>query len=450
MRTFGSYGARWWALLTVLLLCPCSTALAQQGTSFDELAQALEAHFDRALISDVRAQLPLGAPYEIWGWDAGDFSGDSYPDLALTVFIPQERQRRVRVYAFVDQDGFLLNVASMILPYIELPLEVGIAISDTTCFITQKHRSGVWSIRGYRYWLGNFMLWEERKLESSSKGSIELISNYRWLYKREVRFRPDGGVSAERQSVVVPVYHRRQRLFVGYPTDAVCSLVDYVPKGAYYWEGPQDASLRIRAVYDERFLYIALWVTDNELVTGRCDTCSADMLRVWFIRSKLDTTVSVASQPLRQQKASHTTSWELLGINLRIGDFAEQPPQVTLHSQQWQEIARSPSWRRTKAVVSRRPDGYTAKLRIPLELVLGTPDTVGVTPFRLRFAAEAVDLDNEFRPEEASVVCTSSDFVVEDLNTYAELVFLPPGQWYGESRNVLADILADELLRLGF
>ncbi len=400
--------------------------------SFEELAGKLEAYFHPSLIADVRAQLPSGIPYEIWGWAVGDFSGDGYPDLALTVFTPKERQRRVRVYAFVDQDGFLLSVAVLPVPYLELPLEVGVDIRDTLCFVTQKHRNGLWSIRAYRYWLGNFALWEEHTLEARS----ERVLNYRWLHKQERLWTPDGR-ALSRSSCVLPAYHRRQqRLFEGYAHDAVCATVDYVPRGAYYWSGPEDASFRVRAAYDERFLYLAVWVTDQSIVTGHCDTCPADMLRLWFAWARTDTASG------RSRRHAPRTVWERLGMSLRLGDFAERPPQLTLHSQRWEELARSALWRRTKVVVSRRPEGYSAKLRIPLELLL-EPDT-------LQRALELVDVDNEFRPEESSIVCTSSDFTAEAPETYAELLFLPPGQPYGEIRNTFADALAEELLQLGF
>ncbi|GBD07633.1 hypothetical protein HRbin21_01463 [bacterium HR21] len=408
--------------------------------SFEELLPKLEAYFDPSLLADVRTQLPLGAPYEIWGWAVGDFSGDGYPDLALTVLVPRERQRRVRVYAFIDQDGFLLAVAVFPVPYLELPLEVGVAIRDTLCFVTQKHRNGVWSIRGYRYWFGNFVLWQEQTLAGTSS---EVVFRYQWLQKHERRWRPDGKL-LQRFSIVLPALHRRHQGFEEYARDAVCATVDYVPHGAYYWSGPEDASFRLRAAYDERFLYLALWVTDETVVTGRCDTCPADMLRFWFARPRTDTVSD------RSRRKSARIVWERLGISLRLGDFAERAPQLTLHSHRWEEIARSSLWRRAKAVVSRRPHGYSAKLRIPLALLLEHPDSLGSVPLRLPFAAELLDVDNDFRPEEGTTVCTSSDFQAEEVDTYAELLFLPPGQRYGESRNVFAEALLEELLRLGF
>lgn len=415
-------------------------AAAQRGMSFEELLPKLEAYFDPALLADLRTQLPSGAPYEIWGWAVGDFSGDGYPDVALTVLVPQERQRRVRVYAFIDQDGFLLAVAVLPVPYLELPLEVGVAIQDTLCFVTQKHRSGVWSIRGYRYWLGNFLLWQEQTLTGTSS---EVTLNYRWLQKRERWWRPDGKV-AERFSLLLPAPYRQDRGFEEYARDAVCATVDYIPRGAYYWSGPEDASLRLRAAYDERFLYLALWVTDDAVVTGRCDTCPADMLRFWFAHARADTVLE------RSQRKTVRTVWERFGISLRLGDFLEQAPQLTLYSQHWQEIARSPLWHQVKAIASRRPTGYSVKLRLPLALLLKRADSLGSAPIRLRFAVELLDVDNEFRPEETTVICTTSDFRADDPETYAELLVLPRGQRFGESRNIFADALVEELLRLGF
>jgi hypothetical protein len=68
----------------------------------------------------------------------------------------------------------------------------------------------------------------------------------------------------------------------------------------------------------------------------------------------------------------------------------------------------------------------------------------------VRFAAMLEDVDNEFRPEEASWVCTSSDFRPEMPETYGELLLLPQGQRYGELRNVFAGEIAELLFRMGF
>ncbi len=449
MRTLSPYGAGWRWIRSLIVVCGLYLpALAQRGMSLQELLDTLEAYFDRAQLADLRTQLPLGAPYEIWSWDVGDFSGDRYPDLALTVLIPQERQRRTHFYAFVDQDGFLLNVAQFPVPYLGTPLEVGVAIGDTLCTVSQKLRHGVWKIRRYRYWQGNFTLWEERTLQTLGGQSSEQGRNYATLEQWYRLFRPDGSFEKERRSIVLPAYPRRHRVVGTYTIDATCATVDYVPRGAYYWNGPEDASFQIRAAYDERFLYLALWVTDDELITGRCDTCAADMVRLWFATVQS----SAPSPPKRSRKSapSTTLSWSHSSISLRLGNFAEQAPQLTFHSQQWQELAHSGLWRQTKALVIRRPIGYAVKLRIPLALLQVPPDSVGTSVVALRFTAEVIDVDNEFRPEEVSIVCTSSDFRPEDPNTYGDLLLLPAGQWYGESRNVLAEALLNELLLLGF
>ncbi|MEN3027245.1 MAG: hypothetical protein ABDH31_06010 [Chlorobiota bacterium] len=447
MRALSPDGFR--RLAAVALFCTgvVLPAAAQRGLSFDELARLLESYFDHALIADIRTQLPLGASYEIWGWDAGDFSGDGYPDLALTVFIPKERQQRVRVYAFVDQDGFLLNVAQFIVPFISLPLEVGVAVRDTICYITQKLQNNRWSLRGYRYWLGHFLLWEELTLETAGERSSEQLIYYRSLERIQRRFQ-GGRKVAERRAIVLPAYPRRQRPLGVTFTDATCGVVDYVPRGAYYWRGPEDAALRLRASYDEYYLYLAVWVADDELTLARCDTCPADMLRLWFARSYVDTSAT-PSVGRRRRPSRPVERWEALEISLRLGDFADTPPQLLLHTPA-QTPFQADLWRRAKAIVSRRPEGYVAKLRLPLLLLSDSLDAFGSSQFTLRFAVELTDVDNEFRPEESSWLCTSSDFSLQDPTTYAELLFLPPGQAYGESVNVWADAIVDELLRLGF
>jgi hypothetical protein len=419
---------------------------AQQGITLEELTPRLRQYFDESMLSDVRLQLPQGAAYQIWGWDAGDFSGDGYPDLALVLRLPQERERRVWVYAFIDQDGFLLNVAQLRLPYLELPLEVGVAIRDTLCFVTQKLRARLWGMRAYRYWQGNFVLWEEQEMEVSGAQSRERWQSYATLERRECLVE-SGQVVRERRSITLPAYRRGYRPIGGYAQDALCVRVDFVPRGAYYWSGPEDASLRLRAAYDERFLYIAAWVRDDAPVAGRCDTCPADVFWTWFATRVVSDT---PAPPKSRRARPAAPAWDIVGIGVRIGDFAERLPELLLRSPRWQELQRDPLWRECRTVVQRRPQGYVVKLRIPLALVHVSVEALGSEPIPVRFAAMLEDVDNEFRPEEASWVCTSSDFRPEMPETYGELLLLPQGQRYGELRNVFASEIVELLFRMGF
>ena len=93
-------------LTSLLLLVAAPSVQAQSGMQFDELQPKLQPYFADELIGDVRDALPQGADYRIWGWDVGDFTGDGYNDLALSIHVLGTRKRMCQVYLFGDIDGF--------------------------------------------------------------------------------------------------------------------------------------------------------------------------------------------------------------------------------------------------------------------------------------------------------------------------------------------------------
>ena len=83
---------------------------AQSGMTFEEFTPKLQPYFAEELISDVKDAMPQGAEFRVWGWDVGDFTGDGYNDLALSVNILGTRKKECHVYLFGDIDGFLVKV----------------------------------------------------------------------------------------------------------------------------------------------------------------------------------------------------------------------------------------------------------------------------------------------------------------------------------------------------
>ena len=87
-------------LLFILIVTSGFTANSQSGMTFNELEQRLQPYFADALINDVRLQLPQGSSYRIWGWDVGDFSGDGFNDVAVSVKLAQDRKKNIQVFLF--------------------------------------------------------------------------------------------------------------------------------------------------------------------------------------------------------------------------------------------------------------------------------------------------------------------------------------------------------------
>ena len=139
-------------LATLVVLVASSLHLsAQGGLSITDVKEKLKAYFADELLADLEKVMPQGAQYRMWGWDVGDFTGDGYNDVALSVYTSGTRKKECTVHMIADVDGFLTDVATFNVPFVDLPLEVGVVIKDTTCFIARKRKSDDWGMKGYRF-----------------------------------------------------------------------------------------------------------------------------------------------------------------------------------------------------------------------------------------------------------------------------------------------------------
>ena len=120
------------SVLTAIAMLPLA-ASAQSGMSFADLSLKLAPYFDAALIADLEAAMPQGADYRVWGWDVGDFTGDGYNDVAFSINVLGTRRKECIAFLFADLEGFLVNVAQYNVPWVSIPLEVGVVIKDNTC-----------------------------------------------------------------------------------------------------------------------------------------------------------------------------------------------------------------------------------------------------------------------------------------------------------------------------
>jgi len=191
----GSDRRIWWRILLcwgVGLLYGISSApgalWAQQGMRFVELKQRLLPYFAEEMIWDIHKQLPQREDYRIWGWDVGDFSGDHYPDVAISIKRASQKKKIAEVLLFVDIDGFLVEVGQFQKPYTQLPIEVGVAIKDTTCYIVSRQSSAYWQVSGYRFLHGTLIT----VMQMSSREQKGEIYRYR---ERTCGFRSNGFTS---------------------------------------------------------------------------------------------------------------------------------------------------------------------------------------------------------------------------------------------------------------
>ncbi len=428
---------------------------AQQGMTREEFYRKLESYFDRELIGDLNKAFPSAEELTFYSWDAGDFSGDGNYDLACVVRHRAEKGKRLRVYLFVDIDGFLTQIAAKDFRFIELPIEVGVVIRYGVCYITEKLQQFNWRYTGYRF--DGFALIQTTVFQTRRVGSYtqQQVLDYARLQRSERwSITQSGNLELERRCGIVPLYPRRKPLSHGYQRRVWLTSVDYVLRGSYYWQGPQDCSFSIAGAYDSTFVYLSLAVRDDAVVTGYCDTCAADRVELWFDLFKSDT--GLPSIALRRVKRGYVLRTRpdapMVGLGISLGDFEQKPASVKLLVSDSSLLTRLRLRTLPDVVALSERDssrGYIVRIRIPWLLLSSDFVPTESSTQAIGFLAFVTDVDNEFRPEEATVIANAmyNDGVIA---TEGELVVLPAGALLGSVEYVHADLIVGQLRRRGF
>jgi hypothetical protein len=171
------------------------------------------------LIDDLQEAMPKGSEYRIWGWDAGDFTGDGNLDVAFSINVLGTRRKECVVYLFADVDGFLENVATYRVPYVSLPLEVGVVIKNTICYVAQKRKEEDWIMTGYRY-VGGSVVMVDRFVSNTVQGfAHESYRNYQTLETSD-RYLLQAKPSFQTSFITIPCYERGRQVFAGIVSEA--------------------------------------------------------------------------------------------------------------------------------------------------------------------------------------------------------------------------------------
>ncbi|MBL7997630.1 MAG: hypothetical protein JNL32_03235 [Candidatus Kapabacteria bacterium] len=427
---------------------------AQSGMEFGEFSRKLEYFYDKEFIEDIKQQLPQGIDYRVWGWDVGDFSGDGYNDVAFTVRLQNDKRKNVSVYLFVDVDGYLNNIGTYPYQFVETPLEVGVAIKNDACYVTKKRKQFDWSIRGYTYSNGSVLLLDEFNTNRIDKYTRETYDNFQTLRSFD-RFllTSNNAVTFSSDFLTIPMYPRGTQVYKGFTSTVTVSSIDFVNRGAFYWTGEDDCSFTARSAYDDKYLYVNLSIRDSDVVIARCDTCPADKIELWFDTTPRDSNAERVM--LRKgKKVSFRTAADsnIYKITLNLGDFAEKRPWITVQSTEADDadVQMKIALQQVTKKVALRPHGYAAKLRIPWTLLgFDKPPIEDNSITRLGMTVAILDVDNEYRLEEATLIATSQ-FREMNPASFGEAVVIPADRFYGESLNIYTDSLLKYLNELGF
>jgi hypothetical protein len=441
---------------------------AQTGLTMDEMKPKLQPYFADELIDDLKEQLPKGVQYRVWGWDVGDYSGDKVPDLVLAVRQANDKGRNVQVYLFVDIDGYLTRVGKFNYTFIELPIEVGVFVKDNGCFVLQKYQDFEWSITGYRFDNGSIIVLDEFKTERVKNMTHEAYHNYQSLTAYE-RYRDTKNNDELFYSdyLTIPAYPRGSYVFRGFAADATSNQSKYLTKGSFYWEGADDLSFNSRAVYNEQYMYFLVKVTDDKVVgdakglevkdeksakdkDAAADAMVGDKVELWLDMSNVQSRFIKRKGKTESFQFRTRAESSIFAFTVSLGNFAERKPSVKTSASDDLSDVQKQAVQQVKVATSLWEKGYIVKIRIPFQLLgfTGAPVEEGkISEYGCTVLVR--DVDNEFRPDEETILATSK-FENANPSSYGALMFIPNGVVYGEARNIYTEPIVDRLREIGF
>lgn len=441
------------ALYFLLSLCVHNLE-AQSGLTFQEFKSKLEKYFNSEMLNDIEKQVPQKSRISVWGWDVGDFSGDSYPDLAFSIKILDEKRRNVYVFLFVDIDGYLKLVFFDSYEYLELPLEIGISIQNGKCSITQKKKKDFWTYKSYTFDNGVIYLAEEYISESLMGNAIEYQIDYiHCEYK--VNYEPLDIRTEKFQTnfLFIPSYDRSKQIFKGYPVITYANKVDFVIKGSYYWKGEEDASMGIKSSFDEDYLYFSIRFTDDNFIPPECDKCVGDFFSFWFDFTPYKGTLQRVFKQSGNKLIPRTNfEGSLFEIKIFPGNFLEKLPYVaSVNSTDPLDQEQIKSISRIKIFVNREDStNFVLKIRFPFSLFGYERCPIeNDEPIYIGCNIVFHDIDNEFRPEQETSI-TNSAFDDTRPSTFGELVLIPDFKKFSYSKNIFLENIVNLLEGFGF
>ncbi|MBQ6270026.1 MAG: hypothetical protein IJK61_07915 [Bacteroidetes bacterium] len=424
---------------------------SQSGMRFAEFNKRLELYFHPDLIADIKAEMPKG-DFLVWGWDVGDFSGDGNNDVAFSIRRSGLKERVVDVYLFVDIEGYLTKVDSFPFTFVEMPLEVGVAIRNNTCFVTKKLKQYNWDIKGFRFINGVLVNYDNYSTRKLNKITYETYRNYYKLFNTDRYLNTaKGGTILKLDYLTIPSYSRGRLIYDGITQGAYSNYIEFVPEGAYWLSDSNDLSFEVKSAYDSEYLYFTINVKDDYVVTPFCDTCVSESIEVWLdVHDYLKSGERIATIQNETPLFNNKAKTGIYKFEIRAGNFVTQPATIIMSSSDELNSMQKLAALNSNVVCDISDSGYYAILKIPFAALGRTePPIKEDTIVEWGCAVRVIDYDNEFREEEKTVMDLSA-FVAENPSSYASLLFIPDEKTYGEIYNIMQGKVIEYIKNIGF
>jgi hypothetical protein len=446
------------------------------------------------LAEQLRSLIPYYDSARVWGLSIGDFSNDSLPDLAISLFDHGQKGNTVYVYFFENKKGQkLIKRFEKQYSYVESPIEVGLTIEGSVVTITRRTGSDHWEQEGYSIEFGDVVLIDRFETNEENIAAPtaakprslghEVYRNYETLRSRETYFTGASGDALLAESfVTMPSYGRSRDVYPGYGHIFSDSTKDFIISGTGFRRDASDLSIRsLQTAYNDDYLYLSIRVRDDYVVGGQSKTESNDRVSFWFDTKFTGDRLNRDRRLLSMEGGFPTfrTTLDSLVYNITFGlpaqpgtvkqiTYSSLNPLDPVQEEGLKKIVAVMSYDTAKGVVS----GYRLTLRIPFEFLgfEANPEHAYETPVRfasqddsdgitssasitnaatLGFTALVYDIDDPAHPNEVTIQGTSK---YEEGNpaSFGTLVLEPSGEYYGEVHPTYLDKLRSGLKIAGY
>ncbi len=490
MRT--RFGLRTFNIFFLLLF---STRLFAQGMTVDSLLPRIGSELHNpALAEQLRTLIPDFENSHVWGFATGDFTNDSLPDLALSIYDGDRSKSAVRVYLFENENNQKLTSRfEKEISFVESPIEVGISIEGSVVTITRKTAAEHWEQEGYSIEWGDVVLvdrfeTDEENVSGSGSGKAhelghEVYRNFETLRTKESYFTGSSGDALLAESFFsLPSYGRLRELYPGYGHILSDSTTDFILSGVGLRRDASDLSIRsMQTAYNDEYLYLDIRVRDDYVIGGQPSIEANDRISFWFDTKYTGDRLNRDRRLLSMEGGFPTfrTTLDSLVSNIT---FALPPhpgkvTQITYSSVAPLTQLQQDGLKRAMALMSYDTgggvvNGYRLTLRIPFSF-LGfetNPERAYETPLQLGsaedsselptsasitnaatlgFTALVYDVDDPAHPNEVTIQATSK-YEAGNPATFGTLILEPSALDYGEVHPTYLDTLRAGMTSAGY
>lgn len=414
-----------------------SGILQAQTITFDEFLTISKGSLNRDALLEIRNILPKN--FAITALDYADFSGDGKNDLAMAVRPLDRHDRSIYVYMFCDSLNHYTLVHADTMKFVVLPIEIGFSINNKVCYITQKIVDKSWAITGYSFLrnelaLVDYYRTEVKPLSKKTEIGLERYNNYKNLQAFTGYYNVNTLNEYKKTKYFYhPVYALKRNVYSGYDRSVAIDkswLWDNSKAGGSPSWGTITVS-KDEAQKDDPDMVID--VTLNRDFLSGIDSLSLNEMTICFDRSA-ERLIKGATR--KGEKFRESSDEDVASIKVRFSTY--NPGQASLiHT-----IGSNYRVKRSSDIklTGKFTGGLTFRLRVPVEMLNLSPDMNEIGTF-ISLSLKSKD--------GTDILLKDSDGDYDDPSSYARMVLLNEGEFYGSVQTDKFDLLKKKLSENG-